>query len=138
MKRQAHAALEDASEPRKEVKIVVDRMKTSPYLYDRAFPNLREPVEVGRFSLDGNRKFRHDSSQLRSFLPPDNWDRCAFNLRDGYRDMIKRDESKKEYLNDLLRWIMLNKQKFAVRPTPSKDKQHQAKYVEEQIFNRYS
>uniref|UniRef100_A0A0B6Y050 Decapping nuclease n=1 Tax=Arion vulgaris TaxID=1028688 RepID=A0A0B6Y050_9EUPU len=88
------------------------RLKTSSHLFERPFPNYRQPIELGRFSLNESRRFRHDSSQLRVFAPPIDWSRCALDLRDGYQNMINRDESKKEYLDDLLRWIKCNKHKF--------------------------
>jgi RAT1-interacting protein len=87
-------------------------LRTSPDQFDRQFPNFREPVEQGSFSLDEGRRFRHDSSQLRNFVPPADLTRCALDLTHGYKDMIHRDESVKEFLDDLLRWIMCNKHKF--------------------------
>ncbi|CAG5120107.1 unnamed protein product [Candidula unifasciata] len=114
MKRQANIPLEHGDKHSKSTGRN-DRLKTYPQLFDKAFPYFREPVENGCFSLDARRQFRHDSSQLRVFSPPADWKRCLFDLRSGYGDMIKRDETKKEYLDDLLRWIMCNKHKFMSR-----------------------
>ncbi|XP_053468935.1 decapping and exoribonuclease protein [Ictalurus furcatus] len=83
-------------------------------LYERVFPQYRQPVEVGVFSLDSERAFFNDSRQLRYYVDPGN--KPNFNLRDGYRDrFIKRDDGVKERLDHLLRWIVANRAKL--RPT---------------------
>ncbi|BFZ18017.1 hypothetical protein BsWGS_21056 [Bradybaena similaris] len=124
MKRRADTSLEDEDKYGKK-NAGLARLKASAHLFDKPFPFFSEPAETGCFSLDGNRQFRHDSSQLRVFSPPDDWKKCSLDLRDGYRDMIKRDESKKEFLDDLLRWVICNQQKFISRQntqTVSNDK----------------
>ncbi|XP_030053194.1 decapping and exoribonuclease protein isoform X1 [Microcaecilia unicolor] len=78
-------------------------------LYDAAFPFYKQPLEVGRFSLDATRNFFNDSRQLRYYSPPPPGDSPQFDLRDGYRDRyVKRDDSIKERLDHLLQWIQQN------------------------------
>lgn len=87
-------------------------------LYERVFPQYRQPVEVGVFSLDSHRDFYNDSRQLRYYVEPEN--KPKFNLRDGYRDrFIKRDDGVKERLDHILRWIGANRAKLRSTHTSS-------------------
>ncbi|KAM9779920.1 decapping and exoribonuclease protein [Neosynchiropus ocellatus] len=80
--------------------------------YERDFPVYKQPVEVGSFSLDAERRFFNDGRQMRYYVEPDK--NPNFNLRDGYRDrFVKRDDSVKERLDHMLRWILANKAKLA-------------------------
>lgn len=79
------------------------------------FPYYRQPREIGFFSLDIDRKFYDDKSQLKFYIPPNNAGSVNFNLREGYKDLIKKDESVKEFIDDLLRWILVHKQFFVLR-----------------------
>lgn len=86
-------------------------LSTRAQLYERVFPQYRQPVEVGVFSLDSDRAFFDDSRQLRYYVEPSK--KPQFNLRDGYRDrFIKRDDSVKEKLDHILRWIVANRAKL--------------------------
>jgi len=76
--------------------------------FDGQFPNFRLPSELGSFSLDASRNYVHSRSQLRVYSPPVD-KRVAWDLSHGYSAFIQRDESKKEYLDDLLRWICQNR-----------------------------
>lgn len=78
--------------------------------YERDFPVYKMPVEVGCFSLDSERRFFNDSRQLRYYVKPDR--NPNFDLKDGYRDRFKkRDDSVKEKLDHILRWILSNRSK---------------------------
>lgn len=96
--------------------------------FEHAFPKYY-PQKIGHFSLDEQRVFHHDDSQLRFFFQPqipeakcgnltsknvtgDKSVPIILNLRDGYKKFIERDESIKERLDDLLRWMLLHKDKF--------------------------
>ena len=70
--------------------------------FESNFPYFRQPREISSFSLDSQREFHHDRSHLRVYAPPDNSRNVSFNLRDGYNCFIKRDETKKEHLDELL------------------------------------
>uniref|UniRef100_A0A3Q0T6P3 Decapping nuclease n=1 Tax=Amphilophus citrinellus TaxID=61819 RepID=A0A3Q0T6P3_AMPCI len=83
-------------------------LSTRKELYERDFPVYKQPVEVGCFSLDSERRFFNDSRQMRYYVEPDR--NPHFDLRDGYRDrFIKRDDSVKERLDHILRWMVASK-----------------------------
>lgn len=85
-------------------------LSTRRELYERDFPVYKQPVEVGCFSLDSERRFFNDSRQMRYYVEPDR--NPNFDLRDGYKDrFIKRDDSVKEKLDHILRWIVANRSK---------------------------
>lgn len=86
-------------------------LSTRRELYERDFPVYKQPVEVGCFSLDSERRFFNDSRQMRYYVEPDR--NPNFDLRDGYKDrFVKRDDSVKEKLDHMLRWIVANKAKI--------------------------
>ncbi|XP_042196854.1 decapping and exoribonuclease protein isoform X2 [Callorhinchus milii] len=80
--------------------------------YDSSFPDYRQPVEIGCFSLDSYRQFFNDGRQLKCYVEPSSKN-PNFNLRDGYKDRyIKRNEHIKEKLDHILKWVLVNKQRF--------------------------
>lgn len=89
-------------------------LSTRWQLYERNFPLYKQPVEVGCFSLDSERRFFNDARQIRYFVEPE--PRPNFDLRDGYRDRFtKRDDSVKEKLDHILQWIVANRAKLQSR-----------------------
>lgn len=83
-------------------------LSTRKERYERDFPVYQQPVEVGCFSLDSERRFFNDGRQMRYYVQPDR--SPNFDLRDGYRDRyVKRDDSAKERLDHLLRWVLENR-----------------------------
>ncbi|XP_034751223.1 decapping and exoribonuclease protein isoform X1 [Etheostoma cragini] len=91
-------------------------LSTKRELYERDFPVYKQPVEVGCFSLDSERRFFNDSRQMRYYVEPDR--NPNFDLRDGYKGrFIKRDDSVKEKLDHILRWILANRLKLSSRGT---------------------
>ena len=82
--------------------------------YDIDFPYFRPPKEIGVFSHNSERQFCHNNSQRKYFSPPREWDGVEFNLDEGIDCFRQKDDSIKEYIDDLLKWVMVNKQKFAV------------------------
>lgn len=83
-------------------------LNTRREVYERDFPLYKQPVEVGCFSLDSQRRFFNDSRQMRYFVEPDR--SPNFDLKDGYRERyVKRDENVKEKLDHILRWIVANR-----------------------------
>ena len=74
--------------------------------FDGEFPYFRLPTELGSFSLDGSREFVDNRSHLRVYSPPSDGN-IAWDLSHGYNVFVKRDESKKEYIDHLLQWIQL-------------------------------
>ncbi|XP_029657264.1 decapping and exoribonuclease protein [Octopus sinensis] len=96
--------------------------------FDYNPPYLRQPKEIGCFSLDLDRKISCDKSQLRYYIEPETPDDVCMNLREGYKDLIQKDESKKDLLDDILRWISCHRSLFSLSIPSSKssdsDKQH--------------
>lgn len=91
-------------------------LSTRAQLYERVFPQYRQPVEVGVFSLDSHRDFFNDARQLRYYVDPGK--KPKLNLRDGYRDrFVKRDDGVKERLDHILRWIVANRANLRATPT---------------------
>ncbi|KAL3875675.1 hypothetical protein ACJMK2_033604 [Sinanodonta woodiana] len=82
--------------------------------FDAEFPPYRQPVEIGAFSQDSSRAFQNGRGQLRFYIKPKRSNSVNFDLRKGYNEMIRRDETKKEYIDDILRWILKNEDKFAL------------------------
>lgn len=86
-------------------------LSTRKELYERDFPVYKQPVEIGCFSLDSERRFFNDGRQMRYYVEPER--NPNFDLRDGYKDRyIKRDGNVKEKLDHILRWILANKSKL--------------------------
>lgn len=89
-------------------------LSTRRELYEKDFPVYKQPVEVGCFSLDSERRFFNDSRQIRYYVEPDR--NPNFDLRDGYKDrFVKRDDSVKEKLDHILRWVIANRSKLKSR-----------------------
>lgn len=84
--------------------------------YDYEFPHFAQPSEVGQFSLDqtsfGKGRIYNDARKLKFYLPPKDTRRCNFDLGKGYKQFIKKDEDIKERLDNLLKWILENKELF--------------------------
>lgn len=96
----------------------IPTLSTRRDLYEKDFPLYKQPVEVGCFSLDSQRRFFNDSRQLRYYSKPES--NPNFDLRDGYKDRyVKRDEHVKEKLDHILKWIVSNKAKV-ISKDPSK------------------
>ena len=95
----------------------VSNFKTQPLsAFDSKFPYYRQPQEIGFFSQDKNRLFSPDNSQLKRFFPAVTYHNVSFDLTNGYHSFIKRDEEVKEYLDDLLKWVVLNPKPFQCHP----------------------
>lgn len=129
MKRSSERRDEDLATGRKqqelEKAVTHSRLPTDtefivePRRFVGQFPYFRQPKEIAGFSLDHKRKFHHDRSQLRLFAPPANPEDAAFDLRAGYNIFARRDEMKKDCLDDLLRCVLLNSEKFLPSPSTS-------------------
>eukprot|EP00039_Didymoeca_costata_P002390 m.59844 g.59844 ORF g.59844 m.59844 type:complete len:374 (-) comp11276_c0_seq4:92-1213(-) len=67
-------------------------------------PTFPRPEEVGCFSLDMERNFHDDDSELRVYQCP----KMGVSLRQGYTEFVAKDEQANadEHLNNLLRWII--------------------------------
>lgn len=105
-----------SGQPSRQNPVGSQALSTRRELYEKDFPVYKQPVEVGCFSLDSERRFFNDSRQMRYYVEPDR--NPNFDLRDGYKDrFIKRDDSVKEKLDHILRWILANRSKLTSRMT---------------------
>uniref|UniRef100_H3C3F3 Decapping nuclease n=1 Tax=Tetraodon nigroviridis TaxID=99883 RepID=H3C3F3_TETNG len=96
--------------------------------YEREFPEYKQPVEVGSFSLDSEQRFFNDRRKLRYYVEPDA--NPMFDLKDGYRDRYKkRDESVKERLDNLLRWVLENRSAVSSDQTMASPRALEAEFV---------
>lgn len=75
--------------------------------FDQKFPKFRLPSELGSFSLDASRDYVDSRSHLRVFYPPRDGN-ISWDLSHGYSVFIQRDESIKDHLDHLLKWVQLH------------------------------
>ncbi|KAK6171101.1 hypothetical protein SNE40_019359 [Patella caerulea] len=97
-----------------------------PHQFDKDFPYFREPREVGSFSQDSNGHCHPDKRQLKYVVHYPNKS-VNFNLRKGFKEMIKKDESKLEYIDDLLRWVISEPRAFVSKPIVNEGSGHEIK-----------
>ena len=118
MKRRIESSTDDDA-PRSGAKLRrSDEFMAAPVSkFDEPFPFFRQPKEIGNFSQDFRRKFQHDKSSLKFYIAPNKSNNLHFDLKSGYDCFIMRDESVKENIDDLLRWVLVNKSKFSVQNT---------------------
>ena len=83
--------------------------------FDLKLPHFRQPEEIGYFSLDINREFSISKQQLKYYIKPPDSSNVCFDLKKGYSDMVKKDESKSEKIDNLLKWINGNRDKFVLK-----------------------
>lgn len=98
-------------------------LKTRPvavFKGDGKFPYFRQPTEIGSLSLDIKRNFHNDRSMLKHYVPPNDIHKVRFDLTKGYHNFIEKDETFKEYINDILKWINCNRDKFLLEEEKKK------------------
>jgi len=90
------------------------RLSTNPHDFDRDFPTFRKPAILGEFSLDSDRTFRHDRHQMMYLYRPDG--RETLDLNKGLEFVVRKneEETKHEELDNVLHWILNNRDKFLV------------------------
>lgn len=123
MKRTLHS-VQGASQDKEEPKLKrIDKTNSfsvnSVLQNDCKFPCYRQPHEIGRFSLGSNLEYLDSSSVQLKYLcrPAENC--VSFNLRLGYSHYISKDETVKQYIDHILKWILKNKSTFSVSvPVP--------------------
>uniref|UniRef100_H3DKU9 Decapping and exoribonuclease protein n=1 Tax=Tetraodon nigroviridis TaxID=99883 RepID=H3DKU9_TETNG len=112
----------------KQVTMEPQSLSTRRERYEREFPEYKQPVEVGSFSLDSEQRFFNDRRKLRYYVEPDA--NPMFDLKDGYRDRYKkRDESVKERLDNLLRWVLENRSAVSSDQTMVSPRALEAEFV---------
>lgn len=95
----------------RQIPVTSHTLSTRREHFEKDFPLYKQPVEIGCFSLDSERRFYNDNRQMRYYVEPDR--NPNFDLRDGYRDRYrKRDDGVKEKLDHMLHWILANRLKL--------------------------
>lgn len=103
---------------KKKAKYSAFIFSTQPrHKFDGKFPFFRKPKEIGKLSIDLQRVFHNDKSQLKFYIPPLDLNHVKFDLRNGYKDFIRKDESVKEYIDNILRWILNNPKQLGLKDT---------------------
>ena len=93
--------------------------------FNQPFPNYRQPVEIGCFSVDGDRKMLRNKSQLKYYSAPK---KLNLPLSAGYESFVAKKDAKEEGIKLLLEWITYNAQCFQPQsPSGSKDLMKQQK-----------
>ncbi|XP_033108437.1 decapping and exoribonuclease protein-like [Anneissia japonica] len=83
--------------------------------FNGKFPFFRQPMEVGCFSLDRDRKLYLDTRMLK-YLYDTREISVRFDLQHGFDVFEKRDDDVKERLNNLMQWILGMKKHFQLDP----------------------
>ena len=80
-----------------------------PTLFQSGAPvNFRQPLKVGEFSIDSDRRFHNDASAKKFYAFRGDPASVSFDLKKGYETFVKRDENEKEFVDFVLRWIVEN------------------------------
>ncbi|XP_043216373.1 decapping and exoribonuclease protein-like isoform X1 [Amphibalanus amphitrite] len=98
-------------------------LPTSGEKYDGHFPFFRQPTKVGEFSLDEKRDFHHSSCQkkyiswpLKRPLDDGQSVDVHFDLNLLLDRAVRKDDSQlDERLDNLLKWILKNQEKFKLQ-----------------------
>ena len=99
--------------------------------FNQPFPSYRQPVEIGYFSVDGDRKLLRNRSQLKYYSAPK---KLHLPLSLGYESCVAKKDANKEGIQLLLEWITYNAQCFQPQ-SPSAIKEL-SKLHQEKITNR--
>ncbi|KAK3584832.1 hypothetical protein CHS0354_005687 [Potamilus streckersoni] len=114
--------------PNKKVKYSSEFSVQPIRRFDAKFPPYRRPIEIGAFSQDSSRAFQNGRGQLKFYIKPKKSNSVNFDLKRGYNEMIRKDEAKKIYIDDVLRWIMKNEDKFALNQVkPQRQTAHKSR-----------
>lgn len=76
------------------------------------FPTFQRPEELGVFSLDGDRHFLNDKSNVKFYKPFAPLTRHSLDLSHGYNRFIEKDGDINEKLDNILQWLLVNRQKI--------------------------
>eukprot|EP00118_Oscarella_pearsei_P004300 m.18146 g.18146 ORF g.18146 m.18146 type:complete len:395 (+) comp27606_c0_seq2:157-1341(+) len=74
-----------------------------------SFPTYKQPKELGSYSLDWDRQFHDDQRCRKVYTPPEPGKPVNFDLSEGYKAFVGKDEDEKHYLNPILTWITANR-----------------------------
>lgn len=76
-------------------------------------PQLREPKEIGCFSLIGDREYVHSNRKMGYLVEPEPTSPLDWDLNKGFAKRIPKSHSLVEKLDNLLRWVVDNLEKFS-------------------------
>ena len=93
--------------------------------HDKKFPFFRRPRAIGHFSVNSDRKYVADRSQMMFFCPErlrnssqagSSYKRVDWDLNQGMEHVIRKDQSfkKDEGISMMLKWILDNKKAFEI------------------------
>lgn len=87
--------------------------------WTETFPRITKPEVVGYFSINGQREYLPDLSQLKYINAPRNGrgEGVELNLNHGIDKVIRKPESaSEEKINHLLQWIIYNSSQIEAPP----------------------
>lgn len=87
--------------------------------FNQPFPSYRQPVEIGHFSIDGDRKMTRNKTQLKYYSAPK---KLNLPLSSGYESCVAKKDHRAEGIKLLLEWITFNAQCFQPQ-SPSGNKE---------------
>jgi len=80
-----------------------------PSRFQHPMPVLfKEPLKLGEFSIDSQRRFHNDASAKKYFAYKDDGSKVSMDLKLGYDAFIKRDDAEKEWIDFVLKWVVEN------------------------------
>lgn len=100
--------------------------------FNKPFPSYRQPVEIGCFSIDGDRKLLRNKSQLKYYSAPK---KLNLPLSSGYESCIDKKDSREEGIVLLLEWITYNSQCFQPQ-SPSASNKDLMKHQQHKVTDR--
>ena len=77
--------------------------------FNQPFPSYRQPVEIGHFSVNSDRKMLRSKSQLKFYSAPK---KLNLPLSAGFDSYVGKKDSRAEGIKLLLEWITHNSQCF--------------------------
>lgn len=89
--------------------------------FNQPFPSYRQPVEIGHFSVNSDRKMVRNKSQLKYYSAPK---KLSLPLSAGFDTYVNKKDTRAEGIKLLLEWITHNSQCFRPQTatTPNSNK----------------
>ncbi|XP_071488435.1 decapping and exoribonuclease protein-like [Diadema antillarum] len=83
--------------------------------FQNRYPSFRDPAEIGHFSLDADRRVHCDARFLDVYTHPKDPEKINFDLRQGYKEFIERDDDDKDRLDKLTGWMLKKRDVISTR-----------------------
>ncbi|GAB6029280.1 Dom-3 Z [Chamberlinius hualienensis] len=84
---------------------------TESRFYTGNFPKFSQPKQLGTFGLEKQRQFVNDDRNIKFYKEPFDLKLVHFNLSTGHDKAIVKNEEVNEKLDNLLKWILTNREK---------------------------